>query len=218
LINLWSGSIMDLHIHGERGWLLLLLALTAPVSAATESAAPDGGIPQAPPSVVATTPPPAPAVSKPKSRPRLSPDVISQITSDLPPWNAQAPAPAEEPPPPPQPQVPTDPEVVEMAPVIVRAAPLPRTDKLDWLTPRAKDAELVNTYITPFDRDFLSLFTLPLFGISKEARAREMYEEDKRLRDINWVDEQIDDAKRFDSKEAKDLQYVRDTSFDRPEP
>ena len=43
-------------------------------------------------------------------------------------------------------------------------------------------------------------------------------EEDKRLRDINWVDGQIDDAKRFDSKEVKDLQYVRDTSFDRPEP
>lgn len=208
---------MDLHLHLERAWLLLLLALIAPVGAATESATPDAGIPQLPTAiVVAPTPAPAPTVSKPKSRPRLSPEIISQITSDLPPWSAQAPAPAENPPP--QPQVPTDPEVVEMDPVIVRAAPLPRTDKLDWLTPRAKDAELVNTYITPFDRDFLSRFTLPLFGSSNEARAREMYEEDKRLRDINWVDEQIDDAKRFDSKDAKDLQYVRDTSFDRPEP
>jgi len=75
---------------------------------------------------------------------------------------------------------------------------LPRTDKIDWLTPEAKDVELVKTYITPFDRYFLNRFTLPIFGISKEARARMMYEEDKRLRDMEWMNEQIDQIKRLD--------------------
>jgi hypothetical protein len=102
-----------------------------------------------------------------------------------------------------------------MAPVIVREQRLPRTDEKEWLNPKARDAALVKEYITPFDRYFLNRFTLPLFGISPEARARMMYEEDKRLKDLKWINDQIDQLKQLDPEAAKDLTTVRNSTFTR---
>ena len=42
----------------------------------------------------------------------------------------------------------------------------------EFETPAARDARLVKKHLTVFDRMILNRFTLPLFGISKEARAR----------------------------------------------
>jgi hypothetical protein len=105
-----------------------------------------------------------------------------------------------------------------MAPMIVWGDRLPKIARLDWLTPAARDTELVKTYITPFDRCFLNRFTLPIIGDSKEARARIMYEEDKRLENLDWINEQIDELKRLDPEEARVLLSFRNTTFGRTDP
>jgi len=105
-----------------------------------------------------------------------------------------------------------------MEPVVVQGARLPRTAEKDWLTPQARDMELVKTYITPFDRYFLNRFTLPIVGISPAARARMMYDEDKRLEDLGWINEQIDEVKRLDPAEGKFLLSFRNSFFSRPDP
>lgn len=107
---------------------------------------------------------------------------------------------------------------MQMAPVIVRESRLPRADDKEWLTPKARDAALVKEYIPPFDRYFLNRFTLPIIGVSNEARARMMYEEDKRLQDLKWINDQIDQTKQLDPQAAKELATIRDDTFTRSQP
>jgi hypothetical protein len=185
--------------------LALMLALGAPAGAA-----PDAGEPADKP------PGPAQDAGKPvvpKPRPKLSPHLTSQISASIPAWKAP---PAGQAPPPPPP--PPDPDVVQMAPVIVQEKPLPRVGDKEWLTPKARDAALVKEYLAPLDRYFLNRFTLPLFGISKEARARMMYEEDKRLQDLKWINDQIDQGKQLDPQAAKELAKIRNDTFTRSQP
>jgi hypothetical protein len=146
----------------------------------------------------------------PKPRPRLSPQLTAELSIQMPVWSPPPPEKAEKAPPPPP-----DPHVVQMAPVIVKDNRLPRIDEKEWLTPKALDDLLVKEYLTPFDREFLNRFTLPLFGISKEARARMMYEEDKRLQDLQWMNDQIDQMKKIDAEAAKELTKVRNDTFTR---
>ncbi len=180
-------------------WLALIVALGAPAGAAPDA---NESTDKAAAPAASTAKPVAP-----KPRPKLSPQLTSQISSSIPAWKAP---PADHAPPPPP-----DPDVVRMAPVIVKENRLPRTDDKKWLTPKARDAALVKEYIPPFDRYFLNRFTLPIFGISKEARARMMYEEDKRLQDLKWINDQIDQVKSQDPQEAKALSRIRDTTFTR---
>jgi hypothetical protein len=188
------------------------------------------GQPAAPDAAPSTNEPVAPAATKvtnetaatvvptpakpaaPKPRPRLSPQLTSELSTQLPVWSPPPAEKAEKAPPPP------DPDVVQMAPVIVRDNRLPRIDEKEWLTPKALDAMLVKEYLSDFDREFLNRFTLPLFGISKEARARMMYEEDKRLRDLQWMNDQIDQMKKLDAEAAKELTKVRNDTFTRDQP
>jgi hypothetical protein len=95
---------------------------------------------------------------------------------------------------PPQPETPnadTDKPVVSLPRIIVRptedqsktpAVTLPRVvvrpppndvKAEPFLTPAAHDAALVKKHFTSLDRNFLNRFTLPLFGRSRESRARE---------------------------------------------
>jgi hypothetical protein len=184
---------------------VLILALGAPAGAAPD-AKESADMPAAPATNAAKS-------VAPKPRPKLSPELTSQISSSVPAWKAP---PAEQtPPPPPSPK---DPDVVQMAPVIVKENRLPRTDEKEWLAPKARDAALVKEYIPPFDRYFLNRFTLPIIGVSKEARARMMYEEDKRLQDLKWINDQIDQAKQMDPQTAKELTKIRDDTFTRGQP
>jgi hypothetical protein len=200
---------MTPHPRIGGSWLFLMLAWAAPAGPAPEAAAPNG--PSAP-SVATTAVAPAPASTAtsatPKARPRLSPETAGQVLSVVPVWNPPPVEPAKKTPPP-------DAEIVKLDPLIVLGERLPRTDKIDWLTPEAKDLELVKTYITPFDRYFLDRFTLPILGISKEARAQMMYEEYKRLREMQWMNEQIEQIKRLDPQEAKALLSLRNAAFTR---
>ena len=104
-----------------------------------------------------------------------------------------------------------------MEPFVVTDFMLPRIEPMEWLTPKAQDMDLVNRYITPFDRYFLNRLTVPLYGISKEARARMMYEEDKRLQDMKWINDEIDQIKLLDPEAAKELLKIRNNVFVRPE-
>ena len=196
---------MTLRNHRAACRFLLVLAFGASARAAPEAADPK------PPPVAANTTEPAAEQPAPKPRPRLSERVTSQIVASIPPWRPPPPEPAEKAPPPPP-----DSDVVQMAPVVVRDSRLPRIEQKDWLTRKAQDAELVKEYITPFDRYFLNRFTLPLFGMSPVARARMMYEEDQRLRDLNWINDEIDQMKQLDPEAAKELKSIRNSTFTRP--
>jgi hypothetical protein len=45
-----------------------------------------------------------------------------------------------------------------------------------------------------------------------------MYEEDKRLQNLKWINEQIDELKLLDPEEAKALQRARNSIFTRKPP
>jgi hypothetical protein len=45
-----------------------------------------------------------------------------------------------------------------------------------------------------------------------------MYEEDKRLEDLRWINDQIDELQRADPQAAKELQQIRNLTFSRTEP
>lgn len=208
---------MNLRNHSAAYRLFLALALGALARAAPEPADPQSQPPPpAPPPVtsplfITKTTAPATEQSVPKPRPRLSERITSQLAPSIPAWSPPPPQPAEKAPPPPP-----DPDVVRMAPVIVRDYRLPRIEEKEWLTWKALDAELVKQYIPPFDRYFLNRFTLPIIGISPEARARMMYEEDQRLRDLKWINDEIDQVKRLDPEAAKELKSIRNNTFTRP--
>jgi hypothetical protein len=221
---------MILRPHSVVLWFALIMALGAPAGAAPETKDTTGQ-PADSGATMSTNEPVAPAASKVtnetaaivvpnpakpaalKPRPRLSPQLTTELSTQMPVWSPPPAEKADQAPPPPP-----DPDVVQMAPVIVKDNRLPRIDEKEWLTPKALDAMLVKEYLTPFDREFLNRYTLPLFGISKEARARMMYEEDKRLRDLQWMNDQIDQMKKLDPEAAKELTKVRNDTFTRDPP
>jgi hypothetical protein len=202
---------MSLGNHRAASRFLLVLALGASIRAEPASdPSPDPAPPFAP-LIRAPVPQVTPAEKPvPKPRPKLSPQIVSQISASVPAWHPSPPEPAEKPAPPPP-----DPDVVRMAPVVVKDYRLPRTEEKEWLTPKALDSALVKQYIPPFDRDFLNRYTLPIIGISPEARARTMYEEDKRLRDLKWINDTIDQVKGLDPGAAKELKEIRNSTFTR---
>ena len=212
---------MLVNVHRLAGVLALLLAAEAmatpdakdtatgdPVTSATAPAA-DPTAPAAPAAETAT-PPAEEARPAPKPRPRLSANITNQIAGALPAWKQPPPGPKPKAPPPPN-----APDVVRMAPVIVDAYRIPSTAEKEWMTTRARDFTLMTRYLSSFDRNLLNRFTIPIIGISKEARARMMYEEDKRLEDLKWINDQIDQLKAVDPKAAKDLEQIRDSTFTR---
>ena len=217
---------MSLPRHRHVAWLTLALALGTGAGAAPDAtdttgqpagAAPTVTAPQpvAPPALAA---PPAPAAPKPsealtpKPRPRLSNDVKAELAGQLPDWVKAPPPPPEAPPPPPLPE---GEEVVQMPAVMVFADKLPRIDEKAWLTTKARDEVLKKWYLSDFDRSFLNRYTVPILGVSQEARARQMYEEDQRLRDMKSMQDQIDVLKKMDPLAAKELQQVSDQIFTR---
>jgi hypothetical protein len=73
----------------------------------------------------------------------------------------------------------SDPDVVVLPPMTVQASTLRWMEEDSFYRRGAFDKELVKRELSTFDRCFLNRFTLPLFGISKEARACQAYLERK---------------------------------------
>lgn len=67
------------------------------------------------------------------------------------------------------------------------------------------DEQLVKKELTEFDRSFLNRFTLPLLGISKEARARAIYLERKNREFRDEVNHVADNLALINPGEAKRL-------------
>ena len=216
--------------HNRMACLALALALGVTAGAASDGADPAGDSPapnvtpptKVPPPLAAATPPAEPATPvapnpakpvAPKPRPRLSPQLAAQVSTQLPVWS---PTPAKkDDQSPPQPAASSDSDVVQMPRVVVQGDKLPRIDPKEWLTPKAWDGVLSKQYLSEFDRSVLSRYTLPLVGMTPEARARMLYEEDKRLRDLKWMNDQIDQLSRQDPAAAKALGEIRDQIFTR---
>lgn len=88
-----------------------------------------------------------------------------------------------------------------------------------FLTPAARDAQLVKKHLSVFDRSVLNRFTLPLFGQSKESRARQAEAIEQSARGLNEVADLLDVAGREerDPKEEKELQKLYlETFYSRP--
>ncbi|MBL9216750.1 MAG: hypothetical protein JNG83_14835 [Opitutaceae bacterium] len=154
---------------------------------------------------VPAEPAPAPAQTAGK----LSPEVTKQLTDALPKYTPAPPAPAA-----PKPGTPaasavanTDPEVVELPKVTVLPKKRPRLGPEVMLTNKAFNEQLAKEKLTSLDRG-LNRFTLPLFGTSAEARAREEYEREKRaelaadVAAIARATEQLDPAEAKALREA----------------
>ncbi len=218
---------MLVKVHRFAGGLVLALAAAAaaaiaapdakdataagPAAPASAAAADPTAAPTPPAPAAATATPPAEAPRPaPQARPRLSAAITNQIAGALPAWKQPPPGAKPKAPPPPD-----TPDVVRMAPVIVDAYRIPNTAEKEWKTTRARDLALMERYLSPFDRGVLNRFTVPIIGLSNEARARMMYEEDKRLEDLKWINDQIDQLKTVDPKAAKDLEQVRNDTFTR---
>jgi len=89
-------------------------------------------------------------------------------------------------------------DAVPLPKVVVRGLtppkPLPRVDVQkpvkdlpgeEWESGSARQARLVKKHLSVFDRTILNRFTLPLFGISKEARAHEAEAVEAKGRQLN---------------------------------
>jgi hypothetical protein len=194
--------ILRVSIRGALFVFVLMLILLARGSAAQESAVPDSLASHViPTSMDAFS---SASAAEVPERLKLSSILASRIASTLPVWSPTLAKPAEEPPP-------ADPEIVAMAPVIVRGNRLPRIDPMEWLSPAALDAVLVKKYLSPF--------ACPLNSSGQSAGlARMMYEEDKRLQNLKWINEQIDELKLLDPEEAKALRHARNSIFTRLPP
>ncbi len=100
--------------------------------------------------------------------------------------------------------------VIELPKMVIRPFPLPRSEPPsplpriplrpthkdvqihDFTSPAAKEKLLVEKHISPLDRFFLSRYTLPLFGISKEKRAREIESSQQAAQQLNHIADIID--------------------------
>ena len=193
---------------------VLMLGLVPPGSAAQESAVSNGLAPLPIPTA-GGAPIPASAVQPlpPDAKSRLSPVLAKQISSVLPAWS----------PPPPNPVVrlpPPDPEVVQMAPVIVWGARVKLT-ATDVLSDGAKLEIAEKRYISPLYRvtfgplsqvaayyfNFLSV----LHGWHpNEAEALTLYRQDERLKMLGELGSLAElETIGGDSKDAKDFRRIR---------
>jgi hypothetical protein len=197
-----SYSLMTRHASVRGALFVLVLMLSARGRAAQESALPDSLATHVVPTSMDA--PSSASAAKIPERLKLSLMLASRIASTLQVWSPTLVKPAEKPPP-------ADPEIVAMAPMIVWGNRLPRIDEMEWLSPAALDAVLVKKYMAPF------ACLLNPSGLSA-GLARIMYEEDKRLQNLKWINEQIDELKLLDTEEAKALQRARNSIFTRKPP
>ena len=197
-----SYSLMTLHASIRGALFVFVLMLSARGRAAQGSALPDSLATHViPTSMDAFS---FGSAAEVPERLKLSSILASRVASTLPVWSPTLAKPEEKPPP-------ADPEIVAMAPMIVWGNRLPRIDEMEWLSPAALDAVLVKKYMSPF------ACSLNPSGLSA-GLARMMYEEDNRLQNLKWINEQIDELKLLDTEEAKALQRARNSIFTRKPP
>lgn len=94
-------------------------------------------------------------------------------------------------------------EIIRLPKFVVRAAKAPIFREMDVYTAQGMADLAVRRYLSEFDRSLLSQVTLPLFGVSPEARALARYEEDQRLGNVASLTDTADAiARGGDSSES----------------
>lgn len=140
------------------------------------------------------------------SDPTLSPDAKAQIKAATPAYDpsihaAEVARKAAE-------ATPPEDEIVVLPEMTVQEKSLRRMQDEDLYRRGAWDKELVKRELSDFDRFFLNRYTIPLFGISKEERARQAYLERKnrefqeRIKNFSQV------LRTTDDKEAAELETI----------
>lgn len=99
-------------------------------------------------------------------------------------------------------------EVVVMPEMTVQDKSIRRMEEETLYKRGAWDKELVKRELSEFDRYFLNRYTLPLFGISKEQRARDAYIERKNREFKERLTNYADVLKTTDDQEAEALRNV----------
>lgn len=99
-------------------------------------------------------------------------------------------------------------EVVTLPELTVQEKSVRRMEEDTLYRRGAWDKELVKRELSEFDRFFLNRFTIPLFGISKEARARSAYLERKNREFNTRINEYADALESTAPSDAKALRVV----------
>jgi hypothetical protein len=111
------------------------------------------------------------------------------------------------------------PEPALQLPRILVRPPVKELPPEEFETPAERDARLVKKHLTAFDRLFLNRFTLPLFGIRKESRAREQEAVERTAKQLDEVATilELTQQEQGDSEEAKKLRELyREVFMARP--
>jgi hypothetical protein len=111
------------------------------------------------------------------------------------------------------------PEPALQLPRIVVRPPAKNLPPEEFETPAARDARLVKKHLNAFDRLWLNRFTLPLFGVTKEQRAREAEAVEQTARQLDDVATILEIAQKEngDDEEAKKLKELyREVFMARP--
>ncbi len=160
------------------GLLVLLVALTQP------------GLAQSGPAAAQPAKPSAEGLDK------LSPGMAQLLTDKT----EKDPAPASE-----NPAVGATTDVLELPKITITQKKRPRLGDDVMMTPKAFNDQLAKEKLSSFDRNFLNKYTLPLFGTSAAARAREEYEREKREQFSSDVARMAKVVEQIDPVQAKAL-------------
>jgi len=102
-------------------------------------------------------------------------------------------------------------KIIRLPRYIVEGDRPPVFRERDIYTKQALAAIAMRRYLSRLDRSFLSRYTLPLFGLSPEARAMAMYEEDARLQNISDLKNAAANARLAGDKAESDY-LLRETN------
>jgi hypothetical protein len=100
---------------------------------------------------------------------------------------------------------PADDEVVHLPEMTVLERTQQRLQREDLFKRGHFDRELVKEFLSDFDSQFLNRFTIPFIGISKEARAREAYLEQRNREFRERVGHLADAVEERSAQDAKEL-------------
>jgi hypothetical protein len=113
----------------------------------------------------------------------ISPDLAATISTALPQYQDPS---AQLPPPPaagdkPRNEIPRLLPFMLLPQVTVRERPIREFTERESYTRKGLEELAVKRYLSDFDRYFLNRFTLPIVGVSKEARAMQLFDQDEAI-------------------------------------
>jgi len=106
-------------------------------------------------------------------------------------------------------------KIIRLPAYVVREKKPPVFSEREIHTKKGLAALAKNRYLSRLDREFLNVFTLPLFGLSQDARALQTYAEDERLENMADLKESADDVGLVDPDNAKEIKAATRNTYGR---